>query len=496
MHADNYLCRQTIPRFRPPMPYSLISQRNLSVLLGFLILLTGLTYWHRYPTGDDAWFAEQSYWLQKAGVIRSEFFRGILGWENQLLVSHKLFLLVGAVLIRVFGYHLPVVQFVGFICFCVLVAQLIYYVRQREQFHPAWYVLAVLGLVFGNRVLVRMSFENRPELMLAALGFGSFLCLQSRRLTMPKTTLAGLLAGMALLAHLNGVIYLVAGLGLLLYRRQYKNGLVFAVAGGLTGLLYFADVLQAENGLAVWYYQFRNDPATQDAFGLGAKLLVMLTYPKLFFESPEQAALSLLLVFLLWHQRRFIKTGNTALNVYALCLLVTFWVLTKKSSGTYLPLFMPFMLALVYELYSQKPFKNMALHVVLALYFVIGLVGTVEIIYKNFTQPYLPVAYERLRSQIGSGRSGLVPLTFFFNEYERYRRLLSSENYKHHARPGITPAADMATWARHRNVDFILMDYAYRPEYFYPEPGTKALPYYRLTYFDNRFAVYERTEKR
>ncbi|AQG80103.1 hypothetical protein [Spirosoma montaniterrae] len=474
------------------MPHALISQRNVSILLSFFIVLTGLTYWHRYPTGDDAWFAEQSYWLQKEGVIRSEFFRGILGWENQLLVSHKLFLLFGAGLIRLFGYQLPTVQFVGFICFCVLVAQLIYYVRQHERNNTGWYVLAVLVLVFANRVMVRMSFENRPELMLAAFGFGSFLCLQSRPTTPVKTVLAAMLAGMAMLAHLNGVIYLIAGFGLLLYQRQYKNGLIFAVAGGLTGLLYFVDVMQATNGFSVWYYQFRNDPATQDAFGLMAKLLVMLTYPKLFFESPEQAALSLLLVFLLWHQRRLLSRINQPLRVYALILLVSFWLLTKKGSGTYLPLFMPFMFALIYELYRVNPFKKTALYVVLAVYFIIGIYGTVEIIYKNFSQQYLPVAYERLRAKISPGQTGLVPLTFFFNEYEHYSHLLSNENYKHHATPTTNPAADMATWAYERDVDFILMDYTYRREDFYPELGTEQLPHYKLSYVDNRFAIYKR----
>lgn len=475
-----------------------------------LVCLTLLTYYHRYPTGDDAWFAEQSYWLMKQGVVRSEFFRGILGWEHQLLVSHKLFLVFGAGLMAVFGFQLPVVQFVGLIFFVVIVAGLVVYVRRREQpvlsFRPKEessfseiifpgmmnYLLALLILVFSNRLLIKLSFENRPELMVAGLGFWSFLLLQSARPTLMKAMLAGALAGSAMLCHLNGVIYLIAGFGTLIYLRKYRLAMAFAVVGGMIGLLYFADVVQANNGFATWLYQFRNDPATQDAFGWQAKLLVMLTFPKLFFESPEQAALSMLLLFMVWHQRRFLRDLPVVLRVYATVLVGAFWLITKQGSGSYLPLFMPVMLCLIYELYQLRPFMNLGLKLVVGLYFVIGLVGTGQLIQENLSTDYLPVSYQRLRSFIPKNQTGLVPLTFFFNEQEQYPHLLAHENANHLAPPTDNPSAQMAAWALRRGVGFIVMDYQYRPEAFYPKPCTPTLPFYRLTHFDGRFAVYIR----
>ncbi len=456
-----------------------------------LVCLTGLTYYHRYPTGDDAWFAEQSYWLMKRGVVRSEFFRGILGWESQLLVSHKLFLAFGAGLMTLFGSQLPVIQFIGLIFFVVFIAGLSVYVRRREPTDWLPSVLALLILVFSNRLLIKLSFENRPELMVSGLGFWSFLCLQSGRQTVPKVMLAGVLAGLAMLCHLNGVIYLIAGFGTLIYLRQYRLAMVFSVIGGLVGLLYFADVVQASDGFATWLYQFRNDPATQDAFGWRAKLLVMLTFPKLFFESPEQAALSVLLVFMVWHQRRFLRDLPVVLRVYSLVLVASFWVITKQGSGSYLPLFMPVMLCLIYELYRLRPFMNLGLKVVMGLYFVIGLVGTGQLIQENFSTEYLPVSYRNLRPHIPAGKVGLVPLTFLFNEYEQYPRLLAHENAKHLAPPTNNPSVQMARWAHRRGVGFVLMDYQYRPEGFYPKPGTAHIPFYKLTYFDGRFAVYQ-----
>lgn len=470
--------------------HAVLSPKPLGIILCSLLTLTLLTYYHRNPTADDAWFAEQSYWLQKDGVIRSNFFRGLLGWDQQLLVSHKLFLLAGAGLIKLFGYQLPVVQFVGLLAFVVLVGQISFYVYQQEKKTASWLLLVVLILIFSNRLLIKMSFENRPEMMLAAFGFGSFLCLNARKPTALKTGLAGFLAGLALLTHLNGVIYLTAGFVTLLYRQQYKSALVFAVVGGLTGLAYFIDVIQAANGFESWYHQFRHDPATQNAFGLYSKLLVMLTYPTLFFQPPEVAALSLLFVFMLWNQRRFIREMPAVLKLYTVFLILSFWFITKKNSGLYCVLFMPFMLCIIYELYRLKPFVNSALKVVLGLYFIIGLYGAIEIIIKNFRVDYLPVSHQKLRPVIPENQTGLVPLLFFFDEYDRYPYLLAYDTYKFTSPDSASSASSMARWANRNKVGFLVMDYQLSREDCYPEPGTAALPHYQLRFFDGRFAVY------
>lgn len=462
------------------------NKRFLFIVLIPLITLTGLTYVNRFPTGDDAWFAEQSYWFQKEGVIRSEFFRGILGWENQILVSHKLFLIFGASLIKIFGFGLPTIQFVGFIFFLILCIELTNYIYQDTEHDRIFYILLLLILVFSNRLLIRLSFENRPELMVAVLGFSSFLCLQSNQTNLRKAAYAGLLAGLALLCHLNGVIYLIAGAVIYLYKRRYKEFVLFSIVGGLTSLAYFIDVMQAREGFSVWYYQFRHDPAVQQAFGWQSKLIVMLTYPRLFFDSPEQAALTLLFVFMLWQQRKFIGQLPSVLAAYSATIFIAFWIVTKHGSGSYMPLFMPFMFIIIYELYKRQPFMNWGLKIVLLAYFIIGIYGTIEIIYKNYTLGNFPSVYKNLRTYIPKKSIGLVPLTFFFNEYEQYNRLLCHENF-HNDSDSVNA---IANWANERKVDFLLMDYVYRPEPFYPKPGTKTLGVYQLRYFDGRFAVY------
>src|SRR5690606_20866688 len=108
----------------------MLSRKNSIVLILSLIALTVATYIHRTPSGDDAWFAEQSYWFLEDGVIRSEFFSGLNDWDKELLVSHKFFLWFGAALMYFFGSDLPVVQFTGLIPFVVIIGLLIFYLRQ------------------------------------------------------------------------------------------------------------------------------------------------------------------------------------------------------------------------------------------------------------------------------------------------------------------------------------------------------------------------------
>lgn len=467
-----------------------ISHKQLYFLLLFFIGMAGLTYINRLPTGDDAWFAEQSYWFQKEGVIRSEYFRGLLGWEDQILVSHKLFLIFGAGLIYLFGHELPVIQLTGFIFFCIIVLELFFYLYEKEQKLSSWYLLAIFVLVFSNRLLVKMSFQNRPEMMLAALGLGSFLLLRNKETSGGKVALAGVLAGMAFLCHLNGIIYLIGGFGLLIYTRSYRKAMLFGVVGGLTSLFYFVDVIAVDNGFYLWYKQFSADPATQNAFGFSSKLWQLLTYPRMFVHSPEQLALTLLLGFLLWHQRQNLKRLPINLRVYGLLIFFSFWVITKGNSALYMILFIPFMLLLVYELYHMAPFTNRALKWVLVVYLAIGTFGMGQLIYANFKTGNLPVAYENLQKYIPDNKVGFVPLTFFFNEYDDYKRLLTHENYMlHFGKKGLT-TAQMAKWAYHKGAGFIVMDYKHKPEKYYPKGGTKFIPHFKLAFYDGRFGIY------
>jgi hypothetical protein len=462
-------------------------------LYGLLFVLIGLavgTYLNRYPGVDDAWFGEQAYWLQKDGIVRSNFFRGLLGWEKQLFVSHKLHLAIGAVCTYLIGYPLPGVQVVGVVFFLMLLGQLLYYLYRIEKQPFSTYFLCLLVLVFLNRFLVRISFEYRPDLLVSVFGFGSFLCLDriGPRRSNYWAAAAGLLAACAALTHLNGVAYLVSGVLFLAWQRRWGLGVVFAAVGGAVGSLYFLDVVLAPDGFQTWLYQFRNDPATQNAFGWQTKLLVMLTYPRLFFYTPEHAALSVVFVYMVWHQRRYWVHIPANLRQYFLTFLGVFWLLTKHPSGPYLVLFVPFMLLIIYQSYRQRPFWSRSLQGLLGVYALVGLYGLGELVYTNARREPLTTAYAALRTPIGTRQTGLVPITFFFNEYEQYRQLYCHNNAEFLVRE----SAQLGTWAAARGVEFIVFDYTFDTPPFAPKQGEDNLPKYRLLFQNDRFSVYTR----
>ncbi len=470
----------------------MLSRTQAICLVIFLVVLSIATYIERTPGGDDAWFAEQSYWFLKEGVIRSEYFSGLNDWDEELLVSHKLFLWFGSALMYFFGTELPVVQFTGLIPFVVLVAQLVFYLRWRGESGKGVMMPALLFLVFANRLLVKMSFQNRPEMLLAAFGFGAFLLLFTGKRKDAKVLGAGILSGLAFVAHMNGVIYLIAGFVTLALLKQYRNVLLFSIAGVLSSLLYLIDIVDRPDGFQTWLFQFANDPAASHGIKYSIKIIQLLTYPRMFFHSPEQLALSALFVYVLWHQWQYIRQLPAYLSIYTLTLFLSFWVITKGNSAMYMILFIPFMIVVLYEVYRVRPFVTPALKIFLAAYLVIGVFGMGQLIYKNREFGDLPEKYEALRKYMPEDGTGLVPLTFFFNEYEEYDQLLTHENYKLHYNKENLSASQMATWSNKMDVDFILYDYGYLREGYYPKPGQKRLPHYQLTFYNGRFAIYER----
>jgi hypothetical protein len=219
--------------------------------------------------------------------------------------------------------------------------------------------------------------------MVATLGFASFLLIYKDHNYL-KSALAGVFAALSVLSHLNGLIYVVAGFMLLLYAKKYSNLLVFSTVALVCISLYFYDIWQFD-GFKTWWYQFSNDPATRDSLGIGNKLKIMVSYPKIFFESPEQAALSLFVIALGWHRRRFLKHINAHLVVYASALFFSFWLLTKSATAIYQVLFIPTLFVLIIALYvaiEEKRFSKFVYFTAI-LYLCVGIVGNSQIILKN-----------------------------------------------------------------------------------------------------------------
>jgi hypothetical protein len=285
---------------------------------------------------------------------------------------------------------------------------------------------------------------------------------------------------------------------LLIYESSWKKLIFFIIASGITAAFYFIDVIYF-NAFEVWRAQFTNDPAVFNSIGLLAKLKVLLKFPSILYSSPEQAAPTLLLFVLLWLNRSRLILLNNSLKVYSLFLFVSFWLISKSATGLYQLLFFPFMLLLIIELLGFQLADEKVSKLLLStlfIYVIVGLVGIFQVLYKIYTSDYLPDKYAMICKDLSKNSIGLVPLEFYFNQYENHQQLYCLENNW----PIDVYGKDMSTIkelgeiAYAKNIDFILInkEVLRKPSDI---SANSNLPHYKIAYSDVRILYFVKTGK-
>ena len=128
--------------------------------------------------------------------------------------------------------------------------------------------------------------------MLLALGFGSYYYLL-KGLYFKKYRwfiLSGLLTGLAVFTHLNGLIFSVAGFILILTRKNLKALLTFSFFSGIATLLYFFDINSFEE-LKMLQHQLFTDPNVLEK---DSPLISLFNEHQRFFWDTEEVVFSLL----------------------------------------------------------------------------------------------------------------------------------------------------------------------------------------------------------
>jgi hypothetical protein len=236
---------------------------------------------------------------------------------------------------------------------------------------------------------------------------------------------AGVLAGLAALTHLNGLIYLATGAVWLFIRLDWRSSILFSLLGGLTLCLYGLDAL-IDNHFDVMISQFINDPATQSNFKMMDKLRVMVNYHQLFFHSHGEIPLSVLMLVCLLVFRRSVSLSQPVL-LYLTILVVAFWLLTKSNFDFYYILFVPWLVILVASyvtsLLSQRPmWQQRGGKGLLIGYYGLSLFSIGRVLIENYTVPYVPAYNRMLAQQMPLKQTRIVaPISFFFGQIDNYK---------------------------------------------------------------------------
>lgn len=419
--------------------YTFIFGRKFLLII---ILLTAIVFvislWHRFIYIDDCWHGEEAYWLAKEGVPKTKSMEGILGFENKIMMYHKLNVILGACIIKIFGwsvYYLKSMTLFFLVLFFVVFYQ--FSRRFKELYSQQHFILASL-FIFVNPLIVYLGFTFRPEILVMCLGFLSYFTLESYLQSLKSKWLvaSGIFAGLAFFAHLNGVIFPIAGFILLLYYRKYKPLILFSIVAFCTCMLYSFDLWQGNN-FQLFIYQLKNCPTIQ--FGktyfdtgilnfVANKVVNFLNEHQRFFWSEKVFAFSALFIFALLVKFKLLFSNYRSLVIYTFALILALNIAGDHIAERYLIYYYPQMALIVaISILSMiQDVKKMAVKSVFVFLMACHLFFVLFTFVKIFEKNEDSVAIHReLAEQLDDPLAKvLAPDKFIYNEIER-RPILS-----------------------------------------------------------------------
>jgi len=456
--------------------------RSVLLLAGlavFQIALFVLSFPGHELNVDEAWIGEQAWFTAHEGSPRSNLFLGHAGLGERVVLYHSLWVRLGSLVVLGAGWSLGNLRMLSLGAATLLFLLVGVYAR-RGLGYSRTATLATLVTLSFIPLIFDYAKIYRPEVLVAALGFASFLFLlrAESRSSRAWSAVAGLLAGLAALAHMNGAIFVVAGLALLLFRLRWRSALVFALAAVAVCLPYAVEVA---GHWELFQTQTQSDLVASKIEGAFSPLRNLLNEHKRMFRKPEilfTTALFLAAVIPGFRTRvrrfplRYIYLGLVLTGLgcvaaktlkYAILIFPFFALEFGRVADEVLARFM-----------EDKPSGEPAgehrilrgvrrsVPVFLVLFLGYGLIHEVRQVAAPRT--YLAARHRPLGAVIPEGSLVLGPMELVFDEIEHLRvvSLFAARNETH----GELGTAELLDFAESRNVEFLVLDDFWRAEVF------------------------------
>lgn len=402
-----------------------------------LAIFFALSLHHRSIHIDEATLSEQVYWLMEEGTVKSVLYTGIgTGLEDELLVYHKLFIWLATGLAIVSNLSLPIMRSLSLLSALLLCVALYHYSKRyiAEIENPlSFFFLLVILLLCSHSLFFAYSFIFRPELMVTALGFGSFYMLSTylQQDKLKYLCLAAILAGLSALTHLNGLVYLGAGGLLLLFDRKIKPLLVFSLISLLSFSLYFIDML-GPGDFNRFILQFAGAPAFKPSdFHPLERILRVFEEHRRYFHSATEVSFSILLILAVGARFRYLWASHNILMRYTLFGGITLAVINQGQSSKYALLLLPFaclLIALSLKEILKTGAKNQKwlFRAACILYLCIHFFDNYSLINKKLD---LSARNAEISKHIPGGSRVYSPGSFFFNDRFEDYEILSLDSY-------------------------------------------------------------------
>ncbi len=466
------------------------------LLLAFAGMMITLIY--RRDNFDDAWFGELAYFLANEGIIRSNLFADYLGWGDRVLMTHKLWVVLTALWIKIWGFSLYTVKTVALPF--VLVQVYLFY----RNAPGSWLLTSLLYLTCG--VIVRYTFVSRPEVAMATFGFLSWYGLQQfrERKRLRWLLLASVSAGVTALFHLQGAIFMSAGALWLIWCKDYRGMLVYSAVSFLTFLVYFTDVL-VYDAWEAYFFQIANDPGTGALRNLPQKFYNLTEIPKMMLHSLGEIPTTLLTLGCLV-LRRISGLKCSDLEKYLLLLAICFIILANQVFHHYFILFIPFMLTYCVEtLYrvdslSRQPSPELWfpktrrwITALVILHFVSGFMYDGKLLIRNLRAEPLSARNSRLQAILGDEpKTVIAPQSFIFDNIEQLHiiGLIYYFHYNSHHSETLTPQLFFED-AQRKGVEAVILEKnPVTTEYEPPAGLPEEINGYQLIYRDELYRIF------
>jgi hypothetical protein len=409
-------------------PYKFFSRNILLIFISLFSLAFFASVWHRYAYIDDCWFAEQAYWLAKSGIVKTPSIMADLGWENRLMVYHKLNIWLGALIIKYLGWSIYYLKAITLFALAFFVFILKRYLHNIQYLYPPLaFPLAILVFIANPLVLI-YGFTYRPEILVMTLGFASFLALERIRSGQGNihawALLAGFLAGVSLLTHLNGITFIASGGLYLLITRKFKAIPAFTISSMVVVVLYIIDLLPAGN-LHLFLQQMRDWPDAISGNYISGNSLFTRILLKLgnehqrFFWSDRASIFSSFFIFSLIASFRYLYFNHKHLLIYTGFLILFLNLLGSQIAERYLLYYSPFMsliitFSILHLIIHRKRFWLTAFMLIMLLQAGVWVKHWTEIMKMNSA---FTVTNHELAALIPDGPGKiLAPYHFIFNE--------------------------------------------------------------------------------
>ena len=439
--------------------------RHLILTVLLLLLMFAASIPWRMPHVDDAWLGEHSYWLASEGVVKSKLMTGIAGGEERLVMHHKLHTWVGALIIKTAGFKLHWLKTVSLAFYVLTIIVTLKLGRKTGLVIKPYEQLMVVLLLLAHPLLFEFGFVFRPEMMLAFMALLSFWFLhQSVNNHASGSWLAfasGVFAGLGLLTHLNGSMFIAAGFLSLLVFRRYGGAALFALGATMSSALYFLD-FKGLDDFSLWYHQLTFLPDGRVGNAWWMNLLLNLGDEHMrYFHSPVEISFTVLILFTLYTNGKVLWNVQRLLLIYTLIAMFFLGLLALHKTSKYLIPVIPFWsLMIVHSLSEPIPSQKVRwIAIGLAMVFL-----AVSMVYN--TQVVLDKYDTRLNEQIRMAFAGkdsetlkvAAPMEFIFDEIDNFEAIqgLMSWSELHKIDPSLKGEA-LLHKARAQDIDIILL---------------------------------------